>query len=62
MWILLFTWMSKKATYEIYPFYKKYRHCALDDDAWKDIVESAEAIEKKWNGNLGYAGNSESGE
>ena len=42
----------KKAMYEIYPLYKKYRHCALDDEAWKAIVESAEALEKKWNGNL----------
>jgi hypothetical protein len=42
----------KKAMYEIYPFYKKYRHRALDDSVWKDIVESAEALEKKWNGNL----------
>ena len=42
----------KKAMYEIYPLYKKYRHCALDDDAWKAIVQSAEALEKKWNGNL----------
>ena len=38
--------------YEIYPFYKKYIHRALDDSVWKDIVESAEALEKKWNGNL----------
>ncbi len=42
----------KKAMYEIYPFYKKYRHRALDDNAWKDIVESAETLEKKWNENL----------
>ena len=42
----------KKAMYEIYPLYKKYRHCALDDDAWKAIVQNAEALEKKWNGNL----------
>ena len=42
----------KKAMYEIYPLYKKYRHCALEDEAWKAIVESAEALEKKWNGNL----------
>ena len=38
--------------YEIYPFYKKYRHRALDDSVWKNIVESAETLEKKWNGNL----------
>ena len=42
----------KKAMYEIYPFYKKYRHRALDDSVWKNIVESAETLEKKWNGNL----------
>ena len=42
----------KKAMHEIYPLYKKYRHCALDDEAWKAIVESAETLEKKWNGNL----------
>ena len=42
----------KKAMYEIYPFYKKYIHRALDDSVWKNIVESAETLEKKWNGNL----------
>ena len=43
---------AEKVMHEIYPLYKKYRHRALDDNAWKDIVESAEALEKKWNGNL----------
>ena len=41
-----------KAMHEIFPFYKKYRNRALDDNEWKAIVESAEALEKKWNGNL----------
>ena len=43
---------AEKVMHEIYPIYKKYRHRALDDSVWKDIVESAETLEKKWNGNL----------
>ena len=38
---------QKRPCNEIYPLYKKYRHCALDDEAWKAIVESAEALEKE---------------
>ena len=34
----------KKAMYEIYPLYKKYRHCALDDEAWKAIYQYAFAL------------------
>ena len=39
--------------YEIYPFYKKLQtSCIGLINAWKDIVESAETLEKKWNENL----------
>lgn len=43
---------APKAMHEIFPFYKKYRNRALDDNEWKAIVEEAEALEKKWNANL----------
>ena len=46
----------KKAMYEIYPLYKKYRHCALDDVHGKPLWRVRRRLKRSGMETFGYAG------
>ncbi|MFQ9878396.1 MAG: hypothetical protein ACLRW4_08035 [Ruminococcus sp.] len=46
----------KKAMYEIYPLYKKYRHRALDDRCGKPLLRVRRRLKRSGMETFGYAG------